>query len=80
VLVAVDLQQGLMRLAAAEPKHMTKRGSAMIHRLLKDEGGQTMLEYVVIVVFVVIVMFFVFKLVKGIVARSTVKASKSIEQ
>jgi Flp pilus assembly pilin Flp len=52
----------------------------MIRRLLKDEGGQTMLEYVVIVVFVVIVMFFAFRLVKGIVARSIVKASNSIEQ
>jgi Flp pilus assembly pilin Flp len=59
---------------------MTKRGSFMIRRLLKDESGQTMLEYVVIVVFVVIAAIIGFRLVKGIVARSVVKASNSIEQ
>ena len=48
--------------------------------LLRDEDGQTMLEYVVIVVFVIIVMFFAFRLVKGIVSRSIKKASYSIEQ
>ena len=31
-----------------------QRGSYMLRRLLKDESGQTMLEYIVIVVFVVI--------------------------
>lgn len=48
--------------------------------LLREEDGQTMLEYVVIVVFVVIVMFFAWRLVKGIVSRSIKKASFSIEQ
>jgi len=52
----------------------------MVRRLLKDESGQTMLEYVVIVVFVVIAAIIGFRLVKGIVARSIQKASRSIEQ
>jgi Flp pilus assembly pilin Flp len=57
-----------------------QRGSRMIRRLLKDESGQTMLEYIVIVVFVVIMAIVGFRLVKGIVRRSIVKASRSIEQ
>jgi Flp pilus assembly pilin Flp len=52
----------------------------MVRRLLKDETGQTMLEYIVIVVFVVIMAIVGFRLVKGIVSRSIVKASHSIEQ
>jgi len=57
-----------------------KREVTGVKSLLRDESGQTMLEYVVIVVFVCIVMFFAFRLVKGIVARSNEKASTSIEQ
>ena len=52
----------------------------MLRRLLKDESGQTMLEYIVIVVFVVIAAIIGFRLVKGIVQRRIVKASQSIEQ
>ncbi|MCX6844651.1 MAG: hypothetical protein NTX53_20500 [candidate division WOR-3 bacterium] len=48
--------------------------------LLLDESGQTMLEYIVIVVFVVIAAIIGFRLVKGIVQRSVKKASVSIEQ
>jgi Flp pilus assembly pilin Flp len=48
--------------------------------LLLDESGQTMLEYIVIVVFVVIAAIIGFRLVKGIVHRSVAKASASIEQ
>jgi Flp pilus assembly pilin Flp len=48
--------------------------------LLSDESGQTMLEYIVIVVFVVIAAIIGFRLVKGIVYRSVSKASASIEQ
>jgi len=59
---------------------MTRKVSGIAKSLLRNEDGQTMLEYVVIVVFVVIVMFFAFRLVKGIVARSVQKASYSIEQ
>jgi Flp pilus assembly pilin Flp len=59
---------------------MTREVSKVVKSLLRDEDGQTMLEYVVIVVFVVIVMFIAFRLVKGIIARSVKKASYSIEQ
>ena len=52
----------------------------MMSRLLRDESGQTMLEYVVIVVFVVIAAIIGFRLIKGIVSRSIKKASFSIEQ
>jgi Flp pilus assembly pilin Flp len=57
-----------------------QRGSYMVRRLLKDESGQTMLEYVVIVVFVVIAAIVGFRLIKGTVHRSVQKASASIEQ
>ena len=46
--------------------------------ILLDESGQTMLEYIVIVVFVVIAAIVGFRLVKGIVSRGTAKASASI--
>ncbi len=46
--------------------------------LLVDESGQTMLEYTVIVVFVVIAAIVAFRLVKNIVYRSIEKASASI--
>jgi len=52
----------------------------MIRRLLKDENGQTMLEYITIVVFVVIVMFIAFRMVGPLIHRNTVRASYSIEQ
>ena len=57
----------------------------MIHRtirackaILLDESGQTMLEYIVIVVFVVIAAIIGFRIVQGIVSRGTAKASASI--
>jgi Flp pilus assembly pilin Flp len=59
---------------------MTREVSGVARSLLRDENGQTMLEYVTIVIFVVIVMFIAFRLVKGIISRSVVKASHSIEQ
>ncbi len=59
---------------------MTRKVSGVVKSLLRDENGQTMLEYVVIVVFVVIVMFWAFRLVRGIVGRSVKRASHSIEQ
>ncbi|MBN2464751.1 hypothetical protein JXD38_03890 [candidate division WOR-3 bacterium] len=59
---------------------MTRKVSGIAKSLLRNEDGQTMLEYVVIVIFVCIVMFFAFRLVKGIVSRSVQKASHSIEQ
>jgi Flp pilus assembly pilin Flp len=51
----------------------------MVNRLLKDESGQTMLEHVVIVVFVVVAAIIGFRLVKGTVCRSIKTASHSIE-
>lgn len=51
----------------------------MVNRLLKDESGQTMLEHVVIVVFVVVVAIVGFRLIKGTVSRSTKRASYAIE-
>jgi Flp pilus assembly pilin Flp len=52
----------------------------MMKRLLRDEGGQTMLEYVVIVVFVVVAAIIGFRVVKGTVNRSIKTASYSIER
>jgi Flp pilus assembly pilin Flp len=46
--------------------------------MLLDESGQTMLEYIVIVVFVVIAAIIGFRLVQGIVQRGIAKASASI--
>ncbi len=59
---------------------MASRVSDLTRSLYHDESGQTMLEYVTIVVFVVIVMFIAFRLAKGIISRSIKKASHSIEQ
>ena len=60
----------------------TEKGVIMAPRTIKaillDESGQTMLEYIVIVVFVVIAAIVGFRLVKGIVSRGTEKASASI--
>lgn len=46
--------------------------------LLRDDNGQTMLEYIVIVVFVVIAAIIGFRLVSGIVQRGIARASASI--
>jgi Flp pilus assembly pilin Flp len=48
--------------------------------LLSDESGQTMLEYVVIVVFVVCVLFVASRMVGPIVNRQLKRTSVSIEQ
>jgi Flp pilus assembly pilin Flp len=57
---------------------MKRKGLAACKAILLDESGQTMLEYIVIVVFVVIAAIIGFKVVKGIVSRGTEKASASI--
>jgi Flp pilus assembly pilin Flp len=59
---------------------MTRQVLAAFRPLLRDESGQTMLEYVTIVVFVVIVMFIAFRLVNRIVHPILKRASMSIEQ
>jgi Flp pilus assembly pilin Flp len=57
---------------------MASRTIRACKAILLDESGQTMLEYIVIVVFVVIAAIVGFRLVKGIVSRGTAKASASI--
>jgi Flp pilus assembly pilin Flp len=57
---------------------MTPRKTDICKAILLDENGQTMLEYIVIVVFVVIAAIVGFRIVKGIVSRGTAKASASI--
>ena len=48
--------------------------------LLLDESGQTMLEYTVIVVFVIVGSIVSFKRIRHIVVSSMQRASASIEQ
>jgi len=45
--------------------------------LLHDESGQTMLEYIVIIVFVVIAAIVAFKIISGIVTRGARRVSAS---
>ena len=59
---------------------MTRKVSGVVKSLLCDENGQTMLEYIVIVVFVCIVMFIAFRMVGPLVHRSVQRGSTSIEQ
>jgi Flp pilus assembly pilin Flp len=47
--------------------------------LLRDESGQTMLEYIVIIVFSIIVTIIFFRTVKHIVARTVNQVSASCE-
>ena len=59
---------------------MTRKAIRAARALLSDESGQTMLEYIVIVVFVVIVMFIAFRMVGPMIHRNITRASTSIEQ
>lgn len=59
---------------------MKRKALGACKAILRDESGQTMLEYIVIVVFVVIAAIIGFRIVSGIVHRSVQKASASIEQ
>jgi Flp pilus assembly pilin Flp len=59
---------------------MTRRAIRAARALLIDESGQTMLEYIVIVVFVVIVMFIAFRMVGPMIHRNITRASASIER
>ena len=59
---------------------MTRRVIGVLKALVRDESGQTMLEYTVIVVFVVIVMFIAFRMVGPLINRSIKRTSTSIEQ
>jgi Flp pilus assembly pilin Flp len=57
---------------------MTRKAIRAGKAILLDESGQTMLEYIVIVVFVVIAAIVGFRLISPIVSRGTAKASASI--
>jgi len=46
--------------------------------LLRDENGQTMLEYVVIIIFVVVAAIIAFRIFAGIIIRGSRRASASI--
>ena len=59
---------------------MTRRVIGGLKALVRDESGQTMLEYTVIVVFVVIVMFIAFRMVGPLINRSIKRTSTSVEQ
>jgi Flp pilus assembly pilin Flp len=48
--------------------------------LLMDENGQTMLEYIVIVVFVVIAAIVAFRLISGAVKKNVSKINASFDQ
>ena len=67
-----------LRLVAVTPRYAAKGGS-MLRRLLRDESGQTMLEYIVIVVFVVIAAIIAFRLVKNIVKKNIDRVSASFD-
>jgi len=65
-------------MAGLEGVIMKSKAMQTCKAILSDESGQTMLEYIVIVVFVVIAAIVGFRLVKGIVSRGVEKASASI--
>jgi Flp pilus assembly pilin Flp len=76
----VDLHTlGLDTVGCGRATTHDQRGSYMLRRLLKDESGQTMLEYIVIVVFVVIAAIIAFRLVKTIVQKNINRVSASFE-
>jgi Flp pilus assembly pilin Flp len=57
---------------------MLKTAFRSARALLRDEGGQTMLEYIVIVVFVVIAAMVAFRIVAGIVNRGSQTLEASV--
>jgi Flp pilus assembly pilin Flp len=58
---------------------MIRKALAAGRALLLDESGQTMLEYIVIIVFAIIVTIVFFRLVKSIVRTTTERVSASLE-
>jgi len=46
--------------------------------LLREEGGQTMLEYVVIVVFVIVAAMIAFRIVSGLVSQGAASVEASV--
>jgi Flp pilus assembly pilin Flp len=71
-------------IAALKPQE--KGVESVIRRLARlgkavafDQSGQTMLEYVVIIVFVVIAAIVAFRIIAGIVTRGARRASASFK-
>ena len=58
---------------------MTRKAIRAGKALLLDENGQTMLEYIVVIVFSVIVTIVFFRLIKHIVHRTTNAVSASLD-
>lgn len=58
---------------------MVRRAFGIGRGLLRDESGQTMLEYIIIIVFSIIVTIVFFRLIKGIVETTTHRVSTSFE-
>jgi len=56
---------------------MIKKTVRTFSKLLHDENGQTMLEYIIIVVFVVIAAIVAFEIISGIVTRGSRRVSAS---
>lgn len=80
VPVRADLRaRGIGAFGCGRTTTHDQRGSYMLRRLLKDESGQTMLEYIVIVVFVVIAAIIAFRLVKSIVNKNIQRVSASFD-
>jgi Flp pilus assembly pilin Flp len=57
---------------------MLKRALRAGKALLQDESGQTMLEYIVIVVFVVIAAMIAFRIIAGLVNRGANSLEASV--
>ena len=57
---------------------MLRKTSQACRTLLVDEGGQTMLEYIVIVIFVVVAAMIAFRIISGIVTRGARRVSISM--
>ena len=59
---------------------MVHRINHVARQLLADESGQAMLEYLVVVVFVVLAAMVVFRVIRNIVVTAAERASASILQ
>ncbi len=57
---------------------MLKRALRAGKALLQDESGQTMLEYIVIVVFVVIAAMIAFRIIAGLVNKGAASLQASV--
>jgi Flp pilus assembly pilin Flp len=58
---------------------MTRKAIRTGKAILLDESGQTMLEYIVIIIFALIVTIIFFRLVKRIVHQNVDRVSASVD-